>query len=84
MADPTTYALVTISDLLLVPIDRREACVHELLLALALADLSLGEDGRAAAQTWTWTDDGDPSCAITVNGEAALKLNVRAQEEGGK
>jgi hypothetical protein len=76
MAEPATYELVSISDLLLVPMDRRETCVRDLLLALALADLSLGDDGRAAAQTWTWADDGDPSCSITINGEAALTLNV--------
>jgi hypothetical protein len=38
-----TYNLVTISDLLKVPIDRREDCVRDLLYALALADLTFGE-----------------------------------------
>lgn len=75
-----TYNLVTISDLLKVPIDRREDCVRDVLCALALADLALGDDGHAAAQSWTWTDDGDHSASINVNGEEMLTLKITEGE----
>jgi hypothetical protein len=72
-----TYTLVTISDLLKVPIDRREACVHDLLYALALADLAFGDEQEGVeAKQWTWTDDGDPSASINVNGEEMLSLKI--------
>jgi hypothetical protein len=79
MAD--TYSLVTISDLLKVPIDRREDCVRDLLYALALTDLAFGVESEGIeAKQWTWTDDGDHSASINVNGEEMLTLKIT---EGG-
>jgi hypothetical protein len=71
------YKLLTISDLLTVPVEKRETCMRDLLLALSLVDLSLGEDGMAATKEWFWTDDNDPSCSISVNGETQLTLKIR-------
>jgi hypothetical protein len=72
-----TYNLVTISDLLKVPIDRREDCVRDLLYALALTDLAFGDEVEGGrAKQWTWTDDGDHSASINVNGEEMLTLKI--------
>lgn len=72
-----TYQLVTISDLLKVPIDRREDCVRDLLYALALVDLAIGEEHEGVtAKQWTWADDGDHSASINVNGEEMLSLKI--------
>ena len=75
-----TYNLVTISDLLKVPIDRREDCVRDLLYALALTDLAFGEIDGVTIEQWPWTDDGDHSASINVNGEEMLTLKIT---EGG-
>jgi hypothetical protein len=79
MAD--TYNLVTISDLLKVPIDRREDCVRDLLYALALADLTFGEIDGVTIEQWPWTDDGDHSVSINVNGEEMLTLKITEGNE---
>ena len=71
------YNLVTISDLLKVPIDRREDCVRDLLYALALADLTFGDEVEGVTfENWPWTDDGDHSASINVNGEEMLTLKI--------
>ena len=74
MSDGTTYTLERIVDLLQVPAERREQCIKELLLGLALAELA---DAQLTGPV-TWTDDGDSSCALTAgNGEPFLSLEVR-------
>ena len=75
------YILVTISDLLKVPIDRREACLRDLLYALALADFAVGDEKEGVeAKQWTWTDDGDHSATINLNGEEILSLKITEAE----
>ena len=71
MSGAPTYRIKDIADLLAVPIDRREACVRELLLALALLDLAVGDDGPQPVlpDGIDWTDDGDRSVTATINGD---------------
>lgn len=70
-----TYQLERIVDLLQVPAERREQCVKEILLGLALADLA----DAPLAGPMTWTDDGDLSCSLMEsNGDAILKLEVKS------
>lgn len=73
MTEPKTYHIERIVDLLEVPIERREQCVKELLMGLALAEF-------ADAQLFgpmTWTDDGDMSCSLDdADGNEILKLEV--------
>ena len=74
MTEPITYVIDRISDLSQIPVDRRERCVHELLLALSLAELAGAELGGPMS----WTDDGDPSCELLDQaGDAWLKLEAR-------
>ena len=70
-----TYTLERIVDLLQVPAERREQCVKEMLLGLALAELA---DAPLAGPI-TWADDGDSSCALTdSNGDAILSMEVQS------
>ena len=70
-----TYTIERIVDLLQVPAERREQCVKEMLLGLALAELA---DAPLAGPI-TWTDDGDSSCALTdSNGDAILSMEVQS------
>ena len=70
-----TYQLERIVDLLQVPAERREQCVKEMLLGLALAELA----DAPLAGPMTWTDDGDSSCTLMEsNGEAILSLEVKS------
>lgn len=71
-----SYTITTIADLLLVPADRREACVKEILLSLLTAELALGDDAAKAFREMTWTDDGDRSQTLRVNGQDMLHLKV--------
>lgn len=74
MAEPKTYRIERIADLLQVPIERRDQCMKELLYALALAELA----GAELQGPLEWTDDGDCSCSLTdEDGEAHLTLEVR-------
>lgn len=68
-----TYTIDRIADLFKVPSERREECTRQLLIAMELVELAGAEIGGS----FTWTDDGDPSCALTNEaGEALLKLEV--------
>lgn len=64
-----TYHLVTIADLLKVPLERRSACLQELEYSLALMDLMTGNEGTITTSGFTWTDDGERKSTINVNGE---------------
>lgn len=73
MAESKTYRLERIVDLLRVPLERREQCVKEILLALALADLAHAE----LLGPTEWTDDGDMSVSLTdQSGATQLALEV--------
>lgn len=70
-----TYQLERIVDLLQVPVERREQCVKEMLLGLALAELA----DAPLAGPMTWTDDGDLSCSLMEgDGDAILSLEVKS------
>lgn len=74
MAEPKTYQIERIADLLQVPADRREQCVKELLLALLLSEFAEAE----LLGPLTWADDGDMSCSLDdPSGNAQLSLEVR-------
>ena len=71
----TTYRLERIVDLLKIPVDRREACVSEILLGLSLVELA---DAEPYADGMVWTDDGDRSVSlIAPDGKEQLKLEVK-------
>lgn len=73
MAEPKTYRLERLADLLSVPSERREQCVKELLLALELAEFA---DAKLIGPM-TWTDDGDMSCSLDdPDGNELLSLEV--------
>lgn len=73
MAEPKTYQIDTIADLLKVPADRREQCAKELLIALAVVELA-GVDFQGPLG---WTDDGDMSCSLDdPDGNELLSLEV--------
>jgi hypothetical protein len=73
-----TYQIEKISDLLQVPIDRREACVRDLLYALALHELAFGEDAKKVPMGQIkWTDDDDHSVSLCdPGGTAVLSLKI--------
>ncbi len=78
----TTYEIDRISDLLKVPIERREACLRELEYALALHDLAFGEKSAdVEIGKIRWTDDGNSSVTLRDNsGEDVLMLKVTDAE----
>lgn len=68
-----TYTIRSITDLLMVPSERRAECVKQLLLGMELAELA----GAEMTGEFIWTDDGDASCSlIDGEGDAYLKLEV--------
>lgn len=73
-----SYRIEKISDLLQVPIDRREACVRDLLYGLALHELAFGEDAQKAMISGVeWTDDDDNSATLyDPDGEVVLSLKI--------
>lgn len=73
-----TYRLDKISDLLQVPIDRREDCVRDLLYALALHEMAFGDDAIKTEMTGiAWTDDGDRSATVSdQHGNQVLALKI--------
>ena len=73
-----TYALTTIADLVMIPIDRLHACLRDLEYAINLTHLALGEDATPEAfGEFRWTDDGNHSITMTgSDGEPMLKLDV--------
>lgn len=72
-----SYPLTTIADLLTVPVEARERCLHELAYALALHEFVFTDKAKESLQLpVTWTDDGDSSASITVNGKPLCSLVV--------
>ena len=73
-----SYSIKTISDLLRVPIDRREACVRDLLYALALHELAFGENAvNVEMSKIEWTDDDDHSVSLfDPDGANVLSLKI--------
>lgn len=78
----TTYEIDRISDLLKVPIERRDACLREIEYALALHDLAFGEKSATVEiGPIRWTDDGNSSVTLRDNsGEDFLMLKVTDAE----
>lgn len=78
----TTYEIDRISDLLKVPIERREACLREIEYALALHDLAFGEKSAdVEIGPIRWTDDGNKTCTLhDCSGEPVLTLAVTDAE----
>jgi hypothetical protein len=84
MADALTYELTTLADLLLVPIDKREACMRDLLYGLATLELAAGEHARAVLNLpMTWCDDDSANVTIQANGEPLLTLEVTKDRAHG-
>lgn len=76
-----TYRLVTLADLMTIPIGRLSHCLRDLEYAVMVAHLAGGE--HAAAMTFDhmdWTDDDNHSVNMSLNGEPCLTLEVT---EGG-
>lgn len=73
-----TYRIEEISDLLSVPIDRREACVRDLLYGLALHELAFGDEAQnVPIPAIEWTDDDNHSVSLCdENGVALLSLQI--------
>lgn len=71
-----TYKLVTIQDLLQVPLERRAACFRDLEYGLALLDLAVGDDMPVKLpEGMTWTDDDNHSVTLDI-GQEQLTLVV--------
>lgn len=77
-----TYRIETLSDMLKVPADRRAAMFRDLETALELHEFTFGEEAATTPLTEiTWTDDGDPSVALSdTDGNHILTLEVTEQE----
>ena len=76
-AEPNTYSLRTMSDLLTVPADRIDAMLRDLRYALEMAHFVGGQDVQAMRfETFDWTDDGEHSVDVKMNGEKICRLEV--------
>jgi hypothetical protein len=75
------YKLVTISDLLNIPLDRLDACLRDLAYAVCMAHFVAGSEGKPEMSEVIWTDDGDHSVKVTANGEPLFTLDVRPEGE---
>ena len=73
-----SYQIEKIRDLLAVPIDRREACVRELLYGLELHELTYGNDAQNVLfGSMLWTDDDGHSVSLCdPGGTAILSLKI--------
>ena len=75
-----TYRIEKISDLLMVPIERREDCVRNMLYVLALHELTFGVDAATKElKSFAWTDDGNNN--VTLRGPDwvdVVSLEVKA------
>lgn len=71
-----SYELVTIADLLQVPLDKRDRCLDELRLCLELAELTFGDRASESMRSFTWTDDDSRDVTVIANGEELLKLEI--------
>ena len=80
---PKTYDLVKLEDLLQVPADRREACMREVLYALALHDLAIGDGQSQGWRSVSWTDDDDMRIDLHFGGgEPMLTLQITPGPDG--
>lgn len=75
-----TYRLYRISDLLQVPIDRREECVRELLYGLALLDLAAGDECNPELQSLVWTDDGESTIDLDLGAGNVLSMVLEREQ----
>ena len=73
-----SYQIEKISDLLSVPIDRREACMRDVLYGLALHELAFGEDvQKTFIGGVQWIDDDDHSISLCYPvGEVVLSMKI--------
>jgi hypothetical protein len=76
-----TYKLVTISDLLNIPLDRLDVCLRDLAYAVCMAHFVAGCGAKPVMEGIVWTDDGDHSVRVTANGEPLFTLEVRPEGE---
>jgi hypothetical protein len=79
--NPATYRLERIEDLAAIPSDRLEACLRDIQYAVELFHLGVGENPSGVKMgTVIWTDDGNHSIDMTLNGEPCLSLKVTDTE----
>jgi hypothetical protein len=72
-----TYRIEKIADLLQVPIERRKACMRDVLYLLAAHDLAFGEDAAKSFIGLDWIDDDDHSISLCYpGGEVVLLLKI--------
>lgn len=72
-----TYTIDRITDLLRVPLDRREQCVRELLQGLELHEFAWGEKAiDVEIGPMRWTDDGDMTVRMHDDSGPVLSLEV--------
>ena len=80
---PKTYELVTLEDLLQVPADRREACLREVLYAMALHDVAICGNQFRGFHSMAWTDDNDMRIELQFgDSEHALTLRGTSSADG--
>lgn len=70
-----TYKLKTILDLLKVPSEKREECVRQLLYALLVREMAMG-DVVVQQADFEWTDDGDKKVILMMNGKPVVGLDI--------
>jgi len=70
-----TYTIRSLGDFCDIPPDRLEACLSEFEQAILLICL-IGDEAKQALSEFTWTDDGERSTSLHVNGEETLRLEV--------
>lgn len=78
-----SYQLETISDLLKIPPNRLSACLRDLEYGIQMAHFVIG-DQPSTFDGFVWTDDGDHSVNVSVNGETLCTLAVTRDGDGGR
>ena len=74
------YRLVTINDLLIIPVGSLEECLRDIQYAVELHRLNFGKDMPPIEQI-DWTDDGNRSVGIyDSNGNIFVRLDVTDSE----
>lgn len=58
-----TYEIAHIRDLLGIPVDRRQACLNEILPKLEMLVSAIPD---AEFNVIRWTDDGEPHCKVKI------------------
>lgn len=71
-----SYELDTISDLMKIPPDRLGACLRDIEYAIQMAHFVVGSEKLPDIGGFTWTDDGDHSVNVSLNGEPWCSLEV--------